>query len=236
MPKTGFGSSPSSSRILTRQLECESSQNKRSQLNAVTKTAIAQDPMPHASPTTTTIIAFPVSFGLSSTVRNLRSAPMPKITNASVWLVPVSSAITAPTTPRSIRALRSSRSASGSASEARRGCHAITHAQPTAKMRLRKRRKMKSGCPNCSTLCWIDTHELPLGSMPPVCPILASSSAGLAPNAVEDKTTRKAMTIKTLTVRSVCPRWRLEHKRHDDGGSEGIMFGAFIVAAVIFSR
>ena len=58
----------------------------RSQLKAVTKIAIAHDPMPQASPTTTTIMAFPVSFGLSSTVRKRSRAPMPKMTNASVWL------------------------------------------------------------------------------------------------------------------------------------------------------
>ena len=32
---------------------------------------------------------------------------------------------------------------------------------------------MKSGWANCSTLFWIDTHELPLGSIPPVAPALA---------------------------------------------------------------
>ncbi len=36
--KTGFGSSVSSSRILTRQLECESSQNISNQLKAFTNT------------------------------------------------------------------------------------------------------------------------------------------------------------------------------------------------------
>ena len=54
--------------FLPRQLECESSQNISNQLKAVTNTAMAHDPMPHASPTTTTMIALPVSFGLSSTV------------------------------------------------------------------------------------------------------------------------------------------------------------------------
>ena len=39
---------------------------------------------PHASPMTTTVMALPVSFGLSSTVRKRRSAPMPKMTNARV--------------------------------------------------------------------------------------------------------------------------------------------------------
>src|SRR5215217_3412092 len=76
--KTGFGSSVSSTRILTRQLECESSQNISNQLKAVTNTAMAHEPMPQASPTTTTMIALPVSFGLSSTVLNRNSAPMPK--------------------------------------------------------------------------------------------------------------------------------------------------------------
>src|SRR3954453_22011420 len=82
--KTGFGSSVSSSRILTRQLECESSQNSSNQLKPVTNTAMAHEPMPHASPTTTTMIALPVSFGLSSTVLNRNNAPIPKMTNASV--------------------------------------------------------------------------------------------------------------------------------------------------------
>src|SRR6266496_4279282 len=161
MPKIGFGSTLSSSRIRTRQLACESSQKTSSQVNAVTKTAIAHDPMPHASPTTTTVIAFPVSFGLSSSVRNRRSAPMPKITKASVELVPLSSATTAPTMPRMMSALRSSKSESGFISEERRGCHAIAHAQPTARLRLRKSRRMNSGCPNCWILCWIDSSSGP---------------------------------------------------------------------------
>ena len=143
--------------------------------------------MPHASPTTTTMIALPVSFGLSSTVLNRKSAPMPKMTKASVWLVPLSSATTAPTTPRSMSALRSSKSLSGSRSDARRGCHAIAKAQPTAKLRLRKSRRMNEGWANCSTLFSIDSHEFPLGSIPPPAPALAISSAGLAPNAAEDK-------------------------------------------------
>src|SRR6266480_1811241 len=84
---------------LPSQLECDSSQNISNQLKAVTNTAMAHDPMPHASPTTMTMIALPVSFGLSSRVLNRKSAPMPKMTNASVWLVPLSSATTAPTTP-----------------------------------------------------------------------------------------------------------------------------------------
>lgn len=95
---TGFGFSLLSSRILTRQLECEASQNINNLLKAVTNTAIAHEPMPHASPTTTTMIALPVSFGLSSGVRNWSRAPIPKMTNARVWLVPLSSATTAPTT------------------------------------------------------------------------------------------------------------------------------------------
>src|SRR3954468_21656228 len=184
--KMGFASSVSSSRILTSQLECESSQNISNQLKAVTNTAMAHDPIPQASPTTTTMIALPVSFGLSSRVLNRNSAPMPKMTKASVWLVPLSSATTAPTTPRSMSALRSSKSLSGSRSDARRGCHAIANAQPTAKVRLRKSRRMNEGWANCSTLLWIDTHELPFGSTPPVAPALAISSAGLAPNAAEE--------------------------------------------------
>src|SRR5215831_9671878 len=81
---TGFGFSLLPSRILTSQLECESNQNINNQLKPVTNTAIAHDPMPHASPTTTTMIALPVSFGLSSKVLNRKSAPIPKMTNASV--------------------------------------------------------------------------------------------------------------------------------------------------------
>ena len=206
----------SSSRILTRQLECESSQYISNQAKAVTNTAMAHDPMPHASPTTTTMIALPVSFGLSSTVLNRKSAPIPKMTKASVWLVPLNSATTAPTTPRSMSALRSSKIPQvDPASDARRGCHAIANAQPTARVRLRKSRRMNDGCPNCSTLFWIDTHELPLGSMPPVAPALAISSAGLAPNAAEDNKLTKAMPIMALTVRSARPGWRLEQKRCD---------------------
>src|SRR5439155_1592013 len=41
MPKIGFGSTLSSSRILTRQLACESSQKTSTQVKAVTKTATA---------------------------------------------------------------------------------------------------------------------------------------------------------------------------------------------------
>src|SRR5262249_53590163 len=203
---TGFGFSLLSSRILTRQLECESSQNISSQLKAVTKTAIAHDPMPHASPTTTTMIAFPVSFGLSSSVRNRSSAPIPKMTNARVWLVPLSSATTAPTTPSSTSALRSSKSVSGSRSDARRGCHAIANAQPTASVRLRKSRRMNEGWPNCSRLWPIDTHELPLGSIPPAAPALAISSAGFAPSAADDNKVTKPMTTTTASARSVRPR------------------------------
>src|SRR5947208_784071 len=211
--KTGFESAPLFRRILTSQLECESSQNNSNQLKAVTNTAIAHDPMPHASPTTTTMIAFPVSFGLSSRVLNRKSAPMPKMTKASVWLVPLSSATTAPTTPRSMSALRSSKSLSGSRSDARRGCHAIANAQPTARVRLRKSRSINEGCANCSRLCSIDTHELPLGSIPPVAPALAISCAGLAPNAAEDNTLTRAMTATAAIERSAHPGWRLKQKR-----------------------
>ena len=138
---------------------------------------------------------------------------MPKMTNASVWLVPLSSATTAPTTPRSTSAFRSSKSLSGSRSDARRGCHAIANAQPTARARLRKSRRMKSGCANCSTLFSIETHELPLGSIPPVAPALAISSAGLAPNAAEHESPRKATKAIMLAIRSTCVRRRLEQQR-----------------------
>jgi hypothetical protein len=234
--KTGFGSAPLLRRIRTSQLECESSQNINNQLKAVTNTAIAHDPMPHANPTTTTMIALPVSFGLSSSVRNRSSAPMPKMTNARVWLVPLSSATTAPTTPRSTSAFRSSKSLSGSRSDARRGCHAIVNAQPTARVRLRKSRSMNDGCANCSRLCSIDSHEFPLGSIPPVAPAFAISSAGFAPHAADDNKLTKATPTMALAVRSALPGWRFDHKRHVDGHSERIMFGVFIVAAVIFSR
>ena len=80
---------------------------------------------------------------------------------------------------------------SGSRSDARRGCHAIANAQPTARVRLRKSRRMNEGWANCSRLFSIDSHELPLGSIPPPAEALAISSAGLAPNAAEDKTTEK---------------------------------------------
>src|SRR6266478_7014097 len=115
--------------------------------------------------------------------------------------------------PRRMSALRSSKSESGFISEARRGCHAIAHAQATARLRLRKSRRMNCGCPNCSMLCWIDSHELPLGSIPPVAPVLAISVTGLAPNAAEHNTLRKAMTTTTPTVRSARERWRLKQKR-----------------------
>ena len=137
---------------------------------------------------------------------------MPKMTKASVWLVPLSSATTAPTTPRSMSALRSSKSASGSRSDARRGCHAIANAQPTARLRLRKSRRMNEGWANCSTLFSIDSHELPFGSIPPVAPALAISSAGLAPNAAEDKTHTRAMTATTAIARSARLRWRFEKR------------------------
>src|SRR5206468_8551261 len=96
---------------------------------------------------------------------------------------------------------------------ARRGCHAIAYAQPTARLRLRNSRRMNSGCPNCSTLFWIDTHELPFGSMPPVAPDLAISSAGLAPSAAEDNKLTKAMPIMALTIRSARPKWGFDQKR-----------------------
>src|SRR5262245_18485361 len=107
-------------------------------------------------------------------------------------------------------ALRSSKSLSGSRSEARRGCHAIANAQPTARVRLRKSLSINEGCANCSILFWMENHELPLGSIPPVAPAFAISSAGLAPNAAEEKKPRKAMTI---TILSACQRWKLEQRR-----------------------
>ena len=101
---------------------------------------------------------------------------------------------------------------SGSRIDARRGCHAIAKAQPTARVRLRKSRRMNEGWANCSTLFSIDSHELPLGSIPPPAPALAISSAGLAPNAAEDKTHTRAMTATTAIARSARPRWRFEER------------------------
>ena len=109
-------------------------------------------------------------------------------------------------------ALRSSKSLSGSRSDARRGCHAIAKAQPTAKLRLRKSRRMNEGWANCSTLFSIDSHEFPLGSIPPPAPALAISSAGLAPNAADDKTHTRAMTATAAIARGARLKWRFEDR------------------------
>jgi hypothetical protein len=53
-------------------------------------------------------------------------------------------------------------------------------------------------------------QELPLGSIPPVAPALAISSAGFAPNAAEDEKPRKAMTTMILARFSARLRRRLE--------------------------
>jgi hypothetical protein len=79
---------------------------------------------------------------------------------------------------------------------------------------------MNEGCANCSTLFSIDSHEFPLGSIPPPAPAFAISSAGLAPNAAGDKKPRKAMTTTIPTVRSAHPRWRLMQKKRT-----GILYG-----------
>src|SRR4029077_13594068 len=97
-------------------------------------------------------------------------------------------------------------------SDARRGCHAIAKAHPTAKLRLRKSRRMNEGWANCSRLFSIDSHELPFGSIPPPAPALAISSAGLAPNAAEDKTQTRAMTATAAIARSARPRWGFEER------------------------
>ena len=89
VPNTGSGSSSSASRIRSLQAARESSQKMRIQLKAVTKTAITHDPMPHASPITTTMMALPVSFGLSSAVRKRSSAPMPKMTTPTRCATPL---------------------------------------------------------------------------------------------------------------------------------------------------
>ena len=98
-------------------------------------------------------------------------------------------------------------------SDERRGCHAITQAQATARLKLRKSRSMNSGWPNCWTLCWIDSHELPCGSVPPVvAPVLNISSAGLAPNAAADSMPMSATTATAPMMPSARPRWRPERK------------------------
>src|SRR6476660_1392684 len=81
---------------------------------------------------------------------------------------------------------------------------------------------MNEGWANCSRLFSIDTHELPFGSIPPVAPALAISSAGLAPNAAEDKTLTRAMTATTAIARSARTRWRFEAR------PIRITFGVFI--------
>src|SRR5262249_17282049 len=73
---------------------------------------------------------------------------------------------------------------------------AIAYAHPNARVRLRNNRKIKEGCANCSTLFWIDTHEFPLGSIPPVAPALAISSAGFAPNATDEIPIKSVITAK----------------------------------------
>jgi hypothetical protein len=75
-------------------------------------------------------------------------------------------------------------------------------------------------------LCWIDTHELPLGSIPPVAPALAISSAGLAPNAAEDNTLTRAITATATIARSARPKWRFDLKRRD-GIPEMVLIGVF---------
>jgi hypothetical protein len=69
---------------------------------------------------------------------------------------------------------------------------------------------MNEGWANCSILFCIDTHELPFGSIPPVAPALAISSAGLAPNAAEDNTHTSAMITTAAIARSARLRRRLE--------------------------
>src|SRR5262249_42934332 len=183
----------------------ESNQKIRTQLKAVTNTAITHDPIPHASPITTTVMALPVSLGLSSTVRKRSSAPIPKMTNANVVLTPLNSATTAPTIPNSTSVLRSSRFESDS-TRVDRGCHATTQAQATAKAKLSKSLNINSGCLNCSRLCCMDSHESPFGSIPPPIPLscLAISSAGLAPNAICGNTHTTTKIASTTIVRGQC--------------------------------
>jgi hypothetical protein len=95
---------------------------------------------------------------------------------------------------------------------------------------------MNEGCANCSRLCSIDSHESPLGSIPPVAPAFAISSAGFAPHAADDNKLIRAMPTTAMTVRSARPGWRFDHKRRCDEHSERIMFDVFMVAADIFSR
>ena len=83
---------------------------------------------------------------------------------------------------------------------------------------------MNEGWANCSRLFSIDTHELPFGSIPPVAPALAISSAGLAPNAAEDKRHTKAMTTMNCDARSARPRWRFEKRC----ANQELLFDVFI--------
>ena len=70
-------------------------------------------------------------------------------------------------------------------------------------------------------LCWIDSHELPCGSVPPVvAPVLNISSAGLAPNAVTDNMPISAMTAMVPTMPSTRPKWRPE--RMDPAETNGL--------------
>src|SRR5262245_26745994 len=172
-------------------------------------------PAPQARPITTTVIAFPVSLGLSSTVRKRNNAPIPNITKASVWLVPLNSATIAPTTPRRTRVLRSSRSESDAKRE-ERGCHAITHEQATAKAKLRKSRNIYSGCKNCSKLRCMDSHESTCSSTPPPVFCFAISSAGLAANAVSGAMHANARTITVITVLNARPEFLHVRYKCDD--------------------
>ena len=90
----------------------------------------------------------------------------------------------------------------------RRGCHATTHAQATAKVKLRKSRSMNSGCKNCSRLCCMESHESTCGSKPPPIFCLAISSMGLAPNAAGGSMHASALKAARTMVPNVNPMWR----------------------------
>jgi hypothetical protein len=66
-------------------------------------------------------------------------------------------------------------------------------------------------------LCWIDTHELPLGSIPPLVPALAISAAGLAPNAADDRTVINARTVTAAMMANARLTRRLLEKERGAG-------------------
>ena len=128
----------------------ESSQKISSHAKTVKKTAIASSPRPAASPTTTTMIAFPVTFGLSSTVLKRINPPIPKMTNAIVGSTRTSSETIAPTIASTIKVLRCSKSSTGSPLPDRRGCHAIANPQSAETARPSSSDPTNHGFVKCS--------------------------------------------------------------------------------------